>query len=89
MRSMQYDPKPSDDEIAAALAAVRCYIERRAIDDPVALSDAMAPPARPWSIAAALAAQGLPPTRGGAHRAWGTADRAARASRWSYGITGM
>jgi hypothetical protein len=74
---------PSTDEVAAALAAVRAYIEA---DQPVG---APAPPARPWRVAAALEAQGLPPTRNGAHRAWGAVERAARASRWSYGITGI
>ena len=72
---------PSDQEIAAALAAVRCYIEQPA-DTP--------PPVRPaWCAAAALEAQGLPAARNGDHSAWGTADRAARGSRWSYGIVGI
>jgi hypothetical protein len=86
---MRFDTTPSDDEIAAALAAVRCYVEQRALGDSPAPSEAVAPPTRPWSTAAALAAQGLPPSRGGAHRGWGAAERAARAGRWSYGITGM
>jgi hypothetical protein len=86
---MQHAPTPSDDEIAAALAAVRCYIEQRAPDDLADRSGSVASTARPWSAAAALAAQGLPPTRGGAHRTWGAAERAARIGRWSYGITGL
>jgi hypothetical protein len=83
MAGMRNDSMPPADEIAAALAAVRAYIEE---DRPAA---AAAPPPRPWHIAAALEAQGLPPTRNGAHHAWGAAERAARASRWSYGITGI
>ena len=86
MRSMQHTPTPSDEEIAAALAAVRCYIQQGALGDP---PEAVTPSAPAWSAAVALAAQGLPPTRGGAYRTWGTAERAARAGRWSYGITGI
>ena len=82
MRGMQLDAKttPSDEEIAAALAAIRCYTEQ----------PADTPAVRPaWSAAAALEAQGLPAARNGGHSAWGTAERAARASRWSYGIVGI
>ena len=69
--------------LAAALAAVSAYIETEEPDG------ASVPPLRPWRVAAALEAQGLPPTRNGAHHAWGTVERAARAIRWSYGITGI
>jgi hypothetical protein len=86
MPAMQYEPIPSDDESAAAIAAVRCYVEQRATDDYAGQSEDVAPSMRAWSAAAALAAQGLPPTRGGTHRSWGTAERAARIGRWSYGI---
>jgi hypothetical protein len=88
MRDMQSAPTPTDDEIAAALAAVHRYLEQCALDE-AALSGAPAPSARSWNTAAVLAAQGLPPTLGGTHRGWGVAERAARASRWSYGIIGM
>ena len=89
MRGMHYEPIPTDEEIAAALGAVRCYIEQSALGDTVDRSESVAPPARAWSAAAALAAQGLPPTRGGAHRTWGTVNRASRANHWSYGIAGL
>jgi hypothetical protein len=89
MRGMRHAPAPTDDEIAAALAAVRCYVEQRALGDAAAAFEVATPPVRPWSAASALAAQGLPPTRGGAHRTWGAAERAARTGRWSYGITGL
>lgn len=88
MRDMQFASTPTDDEIAAALAAVGCFIEQRALDE-ASLGGAEAPPARPWSTAAALAAQGLPPTLGGVLRGWNTAERATRASNWSYGVVGM
>jgi hypothetical protein len=83
MASMRNDGTPSSDEITAALAAVYSYM---ADEQPAELAK---PPAYPWHIAAALEAQGLPPTRNGAHRAWGAVERAKRASRWSYGITGL
>ena len=86
---MQFEPGPANHEIAAALAAVRCYIEQDALGDPAALSGHGAPTVRPWSVGAALAAQGLPATRGGMHRTWAAAERAARAGHWSYGITGI
>jgi hypothetical protein len=76
---------PSDEEIAAALAAVRCYIKQRALDDVASA----AAPVRAWSAAGAFAAQGLPPTRGGMHRTWGAVERAERASRWSCGLIGL
>jgi hypothetical protein len=80
---MQYHLAPTDEQVAAALAAIRCYIERRASEN------ATEPPGRPWRRAAALEAQGLPPTRNGQPYTWGTIDRAPRANRWSYGITGL
>jgi hypothetical protein len=89
MRSMHHEAGPTDDEIAAALAAVRLYIEQQALGDQVDCSESLAPAAPSWSVAAALAAQGMPPTRGGTCRSWGAVERAARASRWSYGITGL
>ncbi|HET9221031.1 MAG TPA: hypothetical protein VFO07_00920 [Roseiflexaceae bacterium] len=89
MHSMHHEVGPSDGEIAAALIAVRYYVEQHALGGPVARSESVAPPARPWSTAAALSAQGMPPTRGGAHRSWGAVERAGRAGCWSYGITGL
>jgi hypothetical protein len=86
MRDMRYDPTlaPSDDEIAAAFAAIQYTIER---SEP---ADARRPVARPaWRVASAIESQGLSPTRNGANDAWGTVDRAARANRWSYGIAGL
>jgi hypothetical protein len=83
MAGMRNDITPSADEIAVALAAVRFYIEAERSIDTSALH------LRPWRIAAALESQGLPPTRNGAHHLWGTAERARRASRWSYGIIGI
>jgi hypothetical protein len=84
MPGMQPDQQPADDElVAAALAAVRRYIDQDRGDDSVA-------PSRPaWSSAAALAAQGQPPTPGAPPARWGTVERATRAARWAYGIVGM
>jgi hypothetical protein len=83
MRAMRNDPTPSDDELAAALAAVSCYMGGSA---PVQDSTL---PERPWSAAAAVEAQGLAPARNGQYRAWASVERAGRAGRWSRGITGM
>jgi hypothetical protein len=80
---MQYHSTSTDDELAAALAAVRCYVEQPTHDE------AIEAPMRAWHAAAALEAQGLPPTRNGQYRAWGTVDRAGRTGRWSYGIAGL
>lgn len=83
MTGMRNNDTPPPDEIAAALAAVYSYIA----DEQPSNLDAAAP--RPWRTAAAFEAQGLPPTRHGAYRTWGQAERAKRASRWSYGIAGL
>ena len=84
MYAMEHSQTPIDEDlIAAALAAVYCHIEQ---DAPDLAPDALTPPA--WRTAAAFEAQGLPSARSRSS-AWGTVDRAARASRWSYGIVGM
>jgi hypothetical protein len=80
---MRNDLIPSDDEVAAALAAVSCYLHSMATV-PVSM-----PSKRPWSAAAAVEAQGLAPDRNGQHRAWASVERAGRANRWSRGITGL
>jgi hypothetical protein len=71
------------------MAAVHSYMEQQALGAPAERPESAGPPARPWNTAAALATQGVPPARGGAYRSWGAAERAARAGRWSYGITGL
>ncbi|GAB4189313.1 MAG: hypothetical protein OHK0022_01520 [Roseiflexaceae bacterium] len=73
-----------DDELAAALIAVRCYLEEDA------LPAEAEPPAAPnaWRAAAVLDGQGLTPGRNGAGATWATADRAGREWRWSSGIVG-
>ncbi len=84
MPDMQETETPFDEDlVAAALAAVRCYISEEQRDDmpdtPVRLA---------WSAAAVLIAQGQAPSRGAQAR-WGTVDRVGRAGRWSYGIVGL
>ena len=83
MRAMRNDSIPSDDELAAALAAVSCYMRSSEPASDFTL------PERPWSAAAAVEAQGLAPARNGQYRAWASVDRAGRAGRWSRGITGI
>ncbi len=74
-----------DDELAAALIAVRCYLEE---ETPPA--DGQRPTAArgAWRAAAVLDGQGLAPARNGAGSTWATAERAGRECRWSTGIVG-
>jgi hypothetical protein len=82
---MQPDQPPIDDQmVAAALAAVRCYIDQDQGGDPATSSGRTA-----WSTAAALAAQGQPPTLDRRVARWGSVERAGRAVRWTYGIVGL
>src|SRR5690349_19405073 len=73
MRSMQYDSEPSEDELAAAIAAASRYLEQ---ENDAAVA---APAARAWHAAGAIEAQRLPATRAGQHRTWAAVERAARA----------
>ncbi len=85
MQGMQPDQPPIDDQmVAATLAAVRCYIDQDQSGDPMAPSGRTA-----WSTAAALAAQGQPPTPGHQVARWGTVERASRVVGWTYGIVGL
>ena len=72
-----------DDEIAAALAAVRCYIQETTEDShaTVSVEDA-------WRVAAKLEAQGHSIIRNGAQSSWATAERTWRLRNWSKGIVG-
>jgi hypothetical protein len=82
---MQPDQPPIDDQmVAAALAAVRCYIDQDQSGDPAAPAGRTA-----WSTAAALAAQGQLPTPGRRVARWGSVERFGRAARWTYGIVGI
>jgi hypothetical protein len=66
--------EPTDDEIAAALVAVRLYLEAEQTD---ALQPA--PPPSAWRVAARLEAQGVAQLRGPAPH-WGNVERLRRAS---------
>jgi len=74
----------SDDELAAALVAVRCYLEH----ETQAGSAQDEPPTDAWRVAAVIEGHGLTPARNGAGAAWAGADRAGREARWSRGIVG-
>lgn len=74
----------SDDEMAAALIAIRCYLEQ---DVPIA-QEQDAPPRDPWHSAALMEGHGLAAARNGALSSWSSADRAGREARWSPGILG-
>ena len=72
-----------DDLVAAALAAVRLYLEAEQAE---AIEEA--PSRSTWQAAALIAAQGGTFTRSGIAAAWRTADRVGRAAHWSAGILG-
>jgi hypothetical protein len=84
MQSMlTHSSPPSDDEVAAALAAVQCL-----------LAEEQAPPVeqagmRPWQAAAMLESRGLLASRSSKSAEWPSAERANRALRWSKGIVGL
>ena len=90
-RSMQYNdtrmPDPithpiTEEEVAAALAAVQIYLAQEQ-------SPAMVVPSRSaWREAAMTESQGLFFARGGTQPTWGTTERAHRSRRWSKGIVG-
>lgn len=82
MRAMHAEITPAitDDEVAAALAAVSLYL---------AAEGGAGGDARPvWQVAAVVAAQGGAPARGQPRATWAAADRAGRAGRWSAGLLG-
>jgi hypothetical protein len=83
MAHMEKTHAPSPEQIAAALAAVQMLLDD---EQPEPTAE---PPVRPWQVAAKLEAQQQPPTRNAAHRTWGSVERARRANRWSFGITGL
>jgi hypothetical protein len=67
---------PTDDEIAAALVAVRLYLEAEQADAPQPTATASSR----WRVAARLEAQGVKPSEGPALH-WGNVERLRRASR--------
>lgn len=79
---MQDHANPTDDEVAAALAAVHLLLAAGGAEPEVALS-------RSWRAAAIQEAQGLVSGRDPRHARWSAADRAIRAREWSNGITGL
>ncbi|MEN9939163.1 MAG: hypothetical protein RLZZ387_5742 [Chloroflexota bacterium] len=75
-------PDPLDDDfVAAALAAVALFLEAEQGAEEAAASPA-------WQVAGVVAAQGVAPARGAPRATWPTADRIARAGRWSAGLLG-
>jgi hypothetical protein len=74
--------QPSDDEVAAALAAVQAYLATEQVDiQPVAESTG-------WQRSAKLSVQGLRPTRTSVPARWNTIERLRRASGF-YGVVGL
>ncbi len=76
-------PNPTEDEVAAALAAVSCYLAEDSIVEDEAAYDWR------WKASAALIIQGLPTTRSPQRPFWGNVERLRRAGRGETGIIGL
>ena len=82
MRIHDMPPDASEDEVAAALAAVACMLEQVEVEP-------VQPARNAWSAAAALEVQRMPETRNAAFTTWGNVERSRRAARWSKGLLGL
>lgn len=76
--------KPTEDEAAAALAAIACFLEES--DGQLADSP---PDLWQWHASASLVSQGLAPVRMPYRPAWNKVERLQRAGRGVKGITGL
>jgi hypothetical protein len=76
----------TDDEVAAALAAVRLHLEQTTDANIVEAHDT---PHSAWGAAALVEGRGMPPARNGAYTTWNAIERTSRARRWSKGIVGL
>jgi hypothetical protein len=76
----------TEDEVAAALAAVRLHLEQTTETNLVETRDV---PRSAWHAAALVEARGMPPVRNGAYATWNSIERTSRARRWSKGIIGL
>ena len=74
--------QPTDDEVAAAIAAVQAYL---AIEEPSRQPTAES---TGWQRSAKLPVQGLRPARIAAPPRWNTIERLRRASGF-YGVVGL
>ena len=88
MQSIPMSVPIGDDEIIAALAALRCYIEQGE-PDAVPEDAEQRPGYSAWRAAGAAEAQGMSPSRDRIGASWATIERTSRANRWSYGIVGL
>jgi hypothetical protein len=75
----------SEEEAAAAMAAVACLLDAERAQADQTSTDS---PAR-WPDAARLIAQGIVPTRLPAALSWGRIERLRRATRGGSGIVGQ
>lgn len=83
--NIEFTPMADADTVAAALAALACYIE----PSTPAPAEPPAEPQPAWRSAGLLAAQGLPPTRRAPSVGWAAAERVRREAGWSFGIVGL
>ncbi len=75
---------PDDDEVAAALAAISCYLRQQ--DEAQAVQEAET---WEWRASAAMIVQGMSPFRLPSRPAWGNVERIYRAGRGTKGIVGL
>ncbi len=76
-------PRPSDDEAAAALAAIAAYLQDQESEQTEPVIDWH------WLASTRLIVQGLQPTRSPHRPTWGRIERLRRAGSGSSGITGL
>jgi hypothetical protein len=76
-------PAPTEEEAAAALAAIACLLAEEPQEPPTE------PRMSGWRASAAMLAQGLPLSRPATSPRWSTIERLRRAGRGGSGITGL
>jgi hypothetical protein len=76
-------PNPTEDEVAAALAAVSCYVAGEQSTADGTNGDWR------WKGSATLIIQGLPTTRSPQLPTWGNVERLRRAGRGGTGLIGQ
>lgn len=77
------EPRPTDEEAAAVLAAISWYLAQQEEQSEKVPYDWH------WSASAALIIQGLRPMRSPLRPAWNSVERLRRAGQGGTGITGL
>jgi hypothetical protein len=85
MKSMPIMNEPTDDEVAAALAAVQIYLAA----EYTASEPASLPSRQQWTESAKLVVQGLRPARTATALRWNAVERLRRNRGGAYGVVGL